>query len=384
MNGAEKMRIAIASWAPFHAGAEVAAERLALGLQEAGHEVLVVLGTEGETLRRMRSVGLRCEFVPLMLTDKWRMWRWRAAQRELAGIFRRFQPDIVHFNDLPTSQMAGRAARELGIPRVCHHRYTFETTAANWLNKFGAERHLYVSRALMTEMEQASAELRVAPRAVVYDGLPLPPARTNDDRREARAKLGLSSEELYVLYAGQITERKGVADLIRAWMLLSEGARAKAELLIVGEDLQNGGRYRVEMEQLARSIGCQAKFTGFQRNLPEWQMAADIAVTPSHFDPLGNVVLEAMAASLPVVGCEVGGIPEMIVHEETGLLAPPHAPAALAGALERLIKDPAERERFGAAGRVRCETHFDIAVHTREILNQYRLVLSETTACMAS
>ena len=73
---AESLRIAIASWAPFHAGAEVAAERLALGLQAEGHEVLVVLGTDGETLRRMRQVGLHCEFLPLMLTDKWRMWRW--------------------------------------------------------------------------------------------------------------------------------------------------------------------------------------------------------------------------------------------------------------------------------------------------------------------
>src|SRR6476646_9754147 len=100
----DTLRIAIASWAPFHAGAEVAAERLALGLQEAGHEMLVVLGTEGETLRRMRAVGLQCEFVPLLLTNKWQMWRWRAVQRELGRVFRRFQPDVVHCNDLPTSQ----------------------------------------------------------------------------------------------------------------------------------------------------------------------------------------------------------------------------------------------------------------------------------------
>ena len=149
-NGSWPKKICIASWASFLAGAEVAAERLAIGLKEAGHDVFMLLGTNGETLRRMRGVGLRCEFAPLSLTDKWRWWRYAAARRGVDRVLRREKPDLVHCNDLPTNQMVSKAAGRLGIPRICHHRFYFGGSAVDWLNKFGAERHLFVSRALMS------------------------------------------------------------------------------------------------------------------------------------------------------------------------------------------------------------------------------------------
>jgi glycosyltransferase involved in cell wall biosynthesis len=374
----------LTSWAPFHAGAEVAAERLALGLQAEGYDVLVVLGTEGETLRHMRSVGLRCEFVPMTMTDKWRWWRYADARRQLVSILRKEQPDIVHCNDLPTSQMVGQAAQRLGIPRVCHHRFPFPGRATDWLNKFGAERHLFVSRYLMDEICSESKQIAVAPRTVVYDGLPLPSPPTEADRLTMRRKLELSLDKAIVLFAGQIVERKGVADLIQAWQLISAESRSQAELLIVGDDLQNNGSYRVAMQEMANQIGSPASFCGFQRNVSEWLTAADIAVVPSHVEPLGNATLEAMACCRPVVGCNVGGIPEMIDHDETGLLVEPHNPASLATAIERLISSPEERQRFGAAGRRRCELYFSIEAHTANIVQQYQLTLAAREGCLTS
>jgi glycosyltransferase involved in cell wall biosynthesis len=377
------MRICLTTWAPFYAGAEIAAERLAVELQRQGHGVLVVLGSNGETMRRMLASGVNCECLPLMLTDKWRMLRWRAVQQELRRVFRQFHPDIVHCNDLPTSQMVGKAARQLGIPRICHHRYPFCGTAVDWLNKFGAERHLFVSAALKNDLCAASRSLAAEPCDVVHDGLPLETAPNRSARTAARLGLNLPIDKTLVLFAGQIIERKGVADLLNAWQILPESVRDRADLLIVGDDLQNGGAYRLEMQMLATRLRSNAKFLGFQRNIGMWLTAADVAAVPSHIEPLGNATLEAMAHALPVIGCNVGGIPEMIVHEETGLLVPPQEPCALAAAMQRLIDSPAEREKFGNAGRKRCELQFDIECHTREILNQYRLVI-ERSACLAS
>jgi glycosyltransferase involved in cell wall biosynthesis len=82
-----------------------------------------------------------------------------------------------------------------------------------------------------------------------------------------------------------------------------------------------------------------------------------------------------MMCGLPVVGCEVGGIPEMVVAEETGLLVPPRNPAELARALERVLGDAALRLRLGGAGRARCEQLFDLGQHVNSIVQQYRLVL---------
>src|SRR5205823_5389138 len=127
---------------------------------------------------------------------------------------------------------------------------------------------------------------------------------------------------------------------------------------VVGDDLAGNGAYRAEMERLAREVDCPARFVGFQKNVPDWLTAADVATVPSHVEPLGNATLEAMAAGLPVVGGAVGGIPEMIADGRTGLLVPPKDPDRLAAALARLIAGPEERRRFGTEGRARCRQLF--------------------------
>jgi glycosyltransferase involved in cell wall biosynthesis len=313
----------------------------------------------------------------MYLTDKWHMLRYWWARRRLRQIFRDFAPDVIHSNDLPTHQIVSDAARGLGVPRICHHRFPFPGTAIDWMNKFGAQRHVFVSRALMDEMCAASSLLAHSPRAVLYDGLPLPPVPTDEQRHQTREDLNVPLDRAVFTIAGQVIERKGVADLIRAWAMLEPETRNRAELLVVGDDLAGNGKYRVEMEQLANGIGVMARFVGFQKNVPDWLTASDVAVVPSHVEPLGNATLEAMSYALPVIGSTAGGIPEMVVHEETGLLVPPRSPEQLAGAVRRLILDPGERARLGAGARQRCEELFSLTAHAQEALAQYRAVLPD-------
>jgi glycosyltransferase involved in cell wall biosynthesis len=392
----DNLKITLTSWAPFIGGAEIAVERLALGLAAAGHDVLLVVGTDGEALERFRRAGIRCELVPQRFTDKLKWLQYRRSRNALIDVLRREQPDVVHSNDLPTHQMTGDAAGRLGIPRVCHHRWIFEGPAIDWLNKYDAERHLFVSRALMEMLSGRSPRLADSPRAVVYDGLPLPVLPTREARLAARAKLctevegrksevGGSDSQLstlnsqpskpLVLFAGQIIERKGVADLLHGWSLL-ESWHGRAELVIVGDDLEGQGAYRREMEALATELRCPVRFVGFQKNVPEWLTAADVVLVPSHAEPLGNATLEAMAFGLPVVGGNVGGIPEMIVDEETGILIPPRSPRDLADAVERLLLDVELRQRMGRAARARCEEMFSLDAHVETVLREYEVVLN--------
>jgi glycosyltransferase involved in cell wall biosynthesis len=374
------LKVCLASWAPFLGGAEVAAERLALGLRAEGHEVVLVLGARGAVMERMERVGLRCLHAPMPFTDKWHWWRYHRARTTLRRLLRQERPDVVHSNDLPTHQIFSDAARGLGVPRICHHRFPFPGAAIDWLNKFGAERHIFVSRALMEEMCGASERLRNSTRSVVHDGLCLPPRPTEEDRLRARARLGLPTGRVIVTFAGQIIERKGIADLIRAWTLLEPGPRAGAELIVLGDDLQGRGRYRIEMERLASQLDCPARFLGFQKEVDPWLLASDLAVVPSHVEPLGNVTLEAMSFALPVIGCAVGGIPEMIVPEQTGLLVPPRAPERLAAALARLIADRGVCLHLGLGGRRRCEERFSQEEHARSVLRVYDQVSSPCEA----
>lgn len=376
----KSLKIILASWAPFIGGAEVAVERLAVGLRDAGHDVRLIVGTRGEALDRFEAAGLRCEFIEQRFTDKLGWLKFRSARNRVMRNLSANRPDLVHSNDLPTHQLISAAAGRLGLPRVCHHRWVFERDAINWLNKFGAERHLFVSRALRDQLCGESQKLRNDPLAVVYDGLPLPEVPAENARVAAKAELGIAAEKSLVLFAGQIIERKGVADLLHGWASLAAQWSPQAELCLVGDDLAGEGAYRHEMERLANTLGAPVRFLGFQKNVDRWLAASDIVMVPSHVEPLGNATLEAMAQARPVIGGDAGGIPEMVVHEETGLLVPPKTPSAIADALQLLLADAALRQRMGAAARQRCEELFSIDAHVRAVVAEYRTVLASAPA----
>jgi glycosyltransferase involved in cell wall biosynthesis len=120
-----------------------------------------------------------------------------------------------------------------------------------------------------------------------------------------------------------------------------------ATLLVVGE-----GSRREVLEALAVELGIADRvvFTGRRDDVPAVTAALDVAVLPSYREALGLSVLEAMALSRPVVASEVGGIPEMIEDGITGLLVPPHDPAALAAAIVRLLRDHPLADTLGRAG----------------------------------
>lgn len=380
-------RVAIVSRAPFLGGAEVAAHRLALGLRETGCHVVCVLGQEGDTAELMRQSGLDVQIASLPTTDRWHWLRYSRARHTLRSILKKEGITVVHANDLPSHQIASDAARGLPIARVCHHRFLYDAVTTRWLLKFGAERHLFVSQALQRLLTHPE-DPRGAPEvtlddvmpadrcAVVYDGLPLSPAPTPAQRREARKERAIDPNHVVAVFTGQIIERKGVAELLRAWALLERRVvtgRAAAELIIVGDDLANHGDYLQRMKTLAGELSIDVRFVGFQQDVPGWLAAADFAVVPSHFDPLGNAVLEAMAAGLPVIGADVGGIPEMIDRHETGLLVPPRDPHALAHALRSLILNAELRQELGRTARQRCEERFSLRQHARAVLDEYRL-----------
>ncbi len=365
------MKICIASRAPFIAGAEIAGERLALGLMESGHEVAFVVGTEGEALNRYQSKGIRCHYTPTAYTGDGLGFRYRKHRNALRQFIATERPDVVHSNDLPTHQMVSDAAKPLGIPRVCHHRWIFGGSGTDWFNKFGAEQHVFVSADAMRQLQSPSKTLKQEPCQVLYDGLEIPDLPTERERISAKAAVGFPREKTAILFAGQIVERKGVADILHAWAELPDNLRGDAELVFVGDDLETAGEYRRQMEKLAAERQVKTKFVGFQKNVPQWLTAADIVLVPSHVEPLGNATLEAMALGRPVIGTNIGGIPEVCLHDETGLLVPPSAPSELAGAINRLICSPSLRKQFGEAGRIRCEKSFGLQKHTNSVISLY-------------
>ncbi len=163
-----------------------------------------------------------------------------------------------------------------------------------------------------------------------------------------------TSASLTMLYVGRIDpDHKGLSDLLRGLAEMKE--RKNVTLRIVGEDWGGGNA----LQSLARKLHIDHRvlWTGGvpPDALRREYALADLFVLPSHLEPFGIVLLEAMAAGLPVVATSVGGIPEVVQGGLTGLLVPPRDPSALARALDTLVADPQLRSQFGDRGRTRAE-----------------------------
>ena len=163
---------------------------------------------------------------------------------------------------------------------------------------------------------------------------------------------------------------------MRRALLVAKGVAAT--FAVLGDDLKGHGTLRRAMEErvAALDLSSHFRFLGFRPDAPRLIPAFDVITVPSHIEPLGNATLEAMAAGRPVVGSRVGGIPEMVVEGETGVLVPPQDPDALAAALEPLIASPEQRQRLGRAARERAERAFSLGVHAARLQEVYDSVLS--------
>lgn len=168
-----------------------------------------------------------------------------------------------------------------------------------------------------------------------------------------------------VLTVGRLVQKKGFDILLRA-AALAHSRGAQFELHIVGE-----GPERDDLERLAGGLGLRDMTTFHGRLtqeelIPLYQQAhasaiASIVIEDGDRDGIPNVLLEALAMGIPTVATSTGGIPELIVHEETGLIAQPGDHADLADQLERIIYDEELRDHVRKAGRQKIILEFDIS-----------------------
>jgi glycosyltransferase involved in cell wall biosynthesis len=163
---------------------------------------------------------------------------------------------------------------------------------------------------------------------------------------------------------GRITRWKGQDDFLRAAALVAE-THPDVRFVVVGDCVSSPAEqeadeaYREELHALADELGIADRvvFAGYRQDIPAAMNAFDVFVLPSHDEPFGIVVLEAMAARRPIVATRAGGVPAIVRHEEETLLVPARDAEAMADAIVRLLDDPelAQRIARAAAERVRAD-----------------------------
>ena len=128
----------------------------------------------------------------------------------------------------------------------------------------------------------------------------------------------------------------------------------------------------------ADGVAQRLRYAGVRNDVPRLMDAMDIVTVPSQIESFGMVIIEAMARGKPVVAARVGGIPELVTHEETGLLVD-RRPNQLADALVSLLQDPARRIAMGIKGRERARMRFSADIMVNNIENLYCEIAKQKT-----
>ncbi|HEV2388036.1 MAG TPA: glycosyltransferase family 4 protein [Candidatus Acidoferrales bacterium] len=274
-----------------------------------------------------------------------------AAILRLGRLLRRERFDLLHVHTAHAHGVAAMALRLLPRrlrPRlVVSRRVVFSSASSLTRRKF---RRVDCVIAVSLAVRQGLLDAGIDPERVqvVRDGARIGRQAPDPQERErVRRLLGLAPGARLVLHLAHFAEEKGQEDLIAAVPAIRAAVPA-AFIAVVGQ-----GALRDRFEGQAATQAGGILFAGFwpPDRVPALMAAAELFVLPSRHEGLGSVLLEAMAAGLPIVATRTGGIPEIVRDGATGLLVPPGDPPALAAAVIRLLSDPALAARLAAGAR---------------------------------
>ncbi len=298
--------------------------------------------------------------------------------RQLNAIVSAVQPDIVQSHNVKSHLFV----RWLGLPRrfpwvAFQHGYTATDLKDRLYNQIdrwtlpAAHRVVAVCGSFAQRLERRGVSHEririqhnsvapfVAPDAQVVEAL--------------RQKLGSPATRL-ILVVGRFSHEKGHADLLQAAALLRKLGVGDWRVVLVGD-----GPEAANLRSLATSLDLENEvvFVGQQADVAPFYAAASALALPSHSEGSPNVVLEAMAAGVPIVATAVGGVPEMLSHQQTGLIVAPRDPRAMADQLKALLDSESLRRRLATAARERTEDIYTPDAQCKSWVSIYEELLDD-------
>lgn len=321
----------------------------------------------------LHELPMRRAIHPLDARDAWRLTR---RIRELAPF------DILHGHSSKAGALVRLAGRWLGIPTVYtpHALVTLDPTLPAWKRAFYGRIERFLSH-------WASAIIAVSPREADHAlTLGLPAKKLHvvpngidrlmlPDRELVRAKLGLAPDEVAIGFIGRLSKQKAPEVMLEAFHLVSQHC-PQARLVMIGSGPMEE-QIRAQVRQLA--LESRVRLLG-DVVATEYMSAMDLFCLPSRYEGMPYVLLEALAAGLPIVATNVGGVAMTVEHGRNGLIVPPcprfmSSAEPLAAALRELASDTEKRAQFAAVSAERSE-QFSIEAMVTGTIAIYRQVLA--------
>jgi glycosyltransferase involved in cell wall biosynthesis len=363
------------------AGAEKHLLTLLPGLQAQGIDARLLLLVEADKMLAAYAADMQAAGVPV---ERY-VLRSRHVDPGLLLWLRRFlqqvQPALVHTHLLHADLYALPVAHLAGIKTVSSRhnddpfrvRFPFKHVQQQ-LSRM-SDRIIAISGAVgdFVRRQEGAADERVT---VIPYGLHFtaPDAGARKVARTAlRQELRLSGDALLVGMVGRLVEQKGMGYGVQAFASLAE-QDPQAHLVIVGD---GSLRSVLQAEVVGLGLETRTHFTGWRDDVPQMMQALDVFLMPSLWEGFGLVLLEAMAAGIPVVASAVSAIPEVVLQGETGLLVPARDVQGLTEALRQLLTDAPLRQHMGLMGQERAETQFSAGRMIESTVGVYRQVAGE-------
>ena len=358
----------MANFADLVGGGEESLLALAARLDRHRVRPIATVPAEGEMADRLRALGVPVTVLPLPRLRPWSAAAIGFTLKRLNRLLVAERVALVHAHGGRGAVYAGLVGRNTGTPLVWHARIA---DPDRWLDPLLVR----LAHTIIANSGATACRFRRWPRArvtVVPNGVDLGRFTPRPADPELRRTLGLPATGPVVGYVGRLERGKGPDVLLAAAELLALKVPS-VTLLVVGD-----GPLRLPLAARAASAGVRAVFTGQRGDIPALLRLCDSVAVPSRQEAFGRIIIEAMAARVPVVASAVGGIPEVCADRFTGLLVPPEDPDALAAALAATLTDATASTSRVRAAAADVATRFDIRVHAARVHAVYDGVLQET------
>jgi glycosyltransferase involved in cell wall biosynthesis len=363
---------------------------LTAGLDRDHFQQLLVVGTEsaaeGSMVGYALARGVQPHVVPEMITSFSLTVRDLKAVAKLYLLMRRHRPAIVHTHTAKAGFLGRVAAYMAGVPVVLHtyHGHVlhgYYGPVKSWLLRRMEQALAGITDRLVTVSEQVKGELvthgvaRAEKITVIPLGLDLDPFLNSQSHQgEFRREIGLPDGTRLVGIVGRLFPIKNHALFLEAAVKVAIREPA-ARFVVVGD-----GVLRLKLEQQAKDLGIADRvfFTGWRRDLPRIYADLDVLVVSSDNEGTPVSAIEAMAAGCPVVATRVGGLPDLIIDQTTGLLVAPRDPDGLAGAVLHLLRNPETARTISRKARIVVGERFSVKRLLTDIDHLYRQLIGES------
>lgn len=318
------MKVAYLALAPFISGAERSLQLLIATVKTHGIKPILLSPADSPMHGWAEQNNIPSFEIDLCVPNLGKPFGFIKNQLTIAKLLHKKNIAILHSNQIWSIRAANQIRKLLGVKMISHFRDPINQTSGWWL-KGGIDGAICISNHIEQELITNVSSHLIGRCATIINPVQFPEkyslAISKEKRQQRRTQLGINNEDFVFSFVGQISEVKGIIELITAF---SQQSIPRSSLIVAGKASQEQRYYEQDCLSLIKQLNLEnrIKLIGFKERISDVYEVSNVIVMPSKVEPLGRVPLEAASYYRPTIATAVGGLPETILDKKTGWLVP--------------------------------------------------------------